>query len=33
MIPSFIQLLEDENKDIRVKVVEVIDKLADHGKG
>jgi hypothetical protein len=32
VIPSFIQLFEDEDEGVRLKVVEVIGKLANYGE-
>ena len=32
MIPSFTQLLDDENEDVWWRVIEVIGKLANHGQ-
>jgi hypothetical protein len=32
MVPSFIQLLEDEDECVRLEVLEVIGELANHGE-
>jgi hypothetical protein len=32
MVPSFIQLLEDGDEGVRLKAIEVIGELANHGQ-